>query len=72
MADQQGADQAVEALNGHMSGDRYLEVLTAEEKETPAANPFARATPKYLPVSKLFIYFLVVGPSASVTTDVRI
>lgn len=51
MADQQGAKQAIEALNGYAFGDRQLEVRIAEEKPAPTNKPFSRPAPKYVPVA---------------------
>lgn len=53
MADQQGADQAIEALNGYAFGDRQLEVRIAEEKPAPVSKPFSRPAPKYEPVKHI-------------------
>jgi len=51
MMDQQGADQAIDALNGYTFGDRKLEVRIAEEKPGPVNKAFSRPAPKYVPVT---------------------
>jgi len=44
MADAEGADQAIAALNGYEIGNRRLEVRLAEEKAEPAKPPVQRKT----------------------------
>jgi RNA recognition motif-containing protein len=48
--DDQGADEAITALNGYAIGDRQLEVRIADEKSEPA-KPVLKAKPTYMPVS---------------------
>jgi hypothetical protein len=51
MAEQQGAEQSIKALNGYAFGDRQLEVRIAEEKLAPVSKPFSSPAPKYMPVA---------------------
>lgn len=50
MKTEAGADEAIQALNGHPFGDRQMEVRLAEEKPAPVPVQRPVAKPKYVPV----------------------
>jgi RNA recognition motif-containing protein len=58
MKDQEGADRAVEALDGTLIGDRLLSVKITEDKPAPVKRPFSKfsngpsSRPAYLKVER--------------------
>jgi RNA recognition motif-containing protein len=51
MVDRDGAQQAIEALNGYVFGDRQMEVRVAEEKFEPVKPPIITRKIGYIPVT---------------------